>query len=143
MKRHSIELEDAVAHVLQEVAVVGHHEQGGSHRGQSCFQPRDHVQVEVVGGLVQDQKIRRLKKHLCQGHTSLLTAAQAANATFKVVKVEFAENFSCARLEVPALVGVHRIVSPLEFIALESLAQRGLVIAHGQDGRAVPDVKGV
>ena len=53
-----LEFKDAVADVFQEVPVVRHHEQGGSHRGQSCFQPRDHVQVKVVGGLVQDQKIK-------------------------------------------------------------------------------------
>ena len=102
-----------------------------------------HVQVEVVGGLVQDQKIWLLKQHLRQGHTSLFTTTQAANAAFEVVKVEFAENFSGPRFEVPALMGVHRIVSPLEFIAFESLAQGGLVIAHGQDCRAVSDVEGV
>ena len=58
------QLKDAVAHVLQEVAVVGHHQQGGAHGGQTLLQPRNHVEVKVVGRFVQHEETGRFEQHL-------------------------------------------------------------------------------
>ena len=52
-----IHLQDAVADVVQEVAVVGYHQQGHTAALQVVLQPLDHVDVEVVGGLVEDEHL--------------------------------------------------------------------------------------
>ena len=40
----------------------------------------------MVGGLIQDQKVRRLKQHLGQGDATLFSTAQASNAAIEVVQ---------------------------------------------------------
>ena len=83
------QFKDAVTHVFQEVAVVGHHEQGGAHGGQTLLQPRDHVQVEVVGRFVQHQKFRRFQQHLSQRHPPFFTSTQARNLPLQIMQFSF------------------------------------------------------
>ena len=137
------QFQDAVADIFQEIAVVRHHEEGGSHGGQTLLQPRDHVQVEVVGRLVEDQKIGSFEQDLCERDTSLFAAAQQRHLAFQVVKVEFAKNLSGPCFEVPAFVRVHRVVGLLQSVTFPSFGHGALVVAHRQHRRAVADVQGV
>ena len=119
------------------------HQKRRAHRGEPLLQPCNHVEVQVVGRLVEDQEVRRLQQHLSQRHPSFLSTAQLAHWPLEVVQIEFAQDLSCPSLEVPPLVGVHRIVGPLQIVALTALGERPFVGAHRLDRGAVSDVQGV
>ena len=53
-------LRDVVHHPLQEVAVVGDHHQSPPEAAEPVLQPGNHGAVQVVGGLVQHQHVRRV-----------------------------------------------------------------------------------
>ena len=55
----AVQLEHARGHVLEEVAVVAHDEDGARPIGENALQPEDAIHVEVVGGLVQQQDVGR------------------------------------------------------------------------------------
>ena len=57
-----VQLEHAGGHVLEEVAVVAHDEDGARPIGEDAFQPEDAVHVEVVGGLVHQQDVGRARQ---------------------------------------------------------------------------------
>ena len=53
------EVEHPVGDALEDVAVVGHEQQPGPAAPELLLEPVDRVDVEVVGGLVEDQEVRR------------------------------------------------------------------------------------
>ena len=138
-----IDFQDAVADVFQEIPIVRDHQQGGSHGSQALFQPGDHVEVEVVGGLVEDQEVGLLQEHLGQGHPSLFTTAEARNGAVKVVEAQLSEDFPGASFEVPSAMGVHGVVCALQGLLVVSVHHGALVVTHGLNGRAVSYVNGV
>ena len=78
------ELGDPVAHPLQEVAVVGDHDQAPGELPQVVLQPEDHVAVQVVGGLVEDEHIRRVEEDGGQGHPLPLAPGEGVHRLGKV-----------------------------------------------------------
>ena len=69
-----VQLDDAVADPLQEAAVVGHHEEGEAQVLHEPLQPEHAFQVQVVGGLVEQQQVR-LAQDLGQDGQALAPAA--------------------------------------------------------------------
>ena len=69
-----VQLEHAGGHVLEEVAVVAHDEDGAGPIGEDAFQPEDAVHVEVVGRLVHQQDVGR-GRQLARDRQPLLPAA--------------------------------------------------------------------
>ena len=51
------QLDDPLGHGVDEVAVVAHEEDGTRVGGQRVLEPRHAVRVEVVGGLVEDERV--------------------------------------------------------------------------------------
>ena len=63
---------------LQEGFVVADHEQGAVIGAQSRFDGRDRIEDEIVGRLIEDQKLRRRRaEHAGQGRAQQLLSAQA------------------------------------------------------------------
>ena len=58
-----VQLHNAAHHAVQEVPVMGNHKQGAPEGFQIFLQPVSHTAVQMVGGLVQYQKIRCTHKH--------------------------------------------------------------------------------
>lgn len=54
----AVELEDPRGDAIEDVAIVGDEDQAAAVTGQAILQPGDGVDVEVVGGLVEDQQDR-------------------------------------------------------------------------------------
>ena len=69
-----VDFEDDRAYAVEEIAVVGDHEQRLVASVEKAFQPFYHFQVEVVGRLVEYQQVWLQNKHVGQGHTLLLAA---------------------------------------------------------------------
>ena len=51
------QLVDVVAHMVEEVAVVGYHKDGQPLSGKIVLEPFNHVDVQMVGGLVEDKQV--------------------------------------------------------------------------------------
>ena len=64
----AVELHDAAGHGVDEGTVVGDEDQRATPVLQQVLQPLDGVQVEVVGGLVEQEHIGLGHQGLCQGH---------------------------------------------------------------------------
>ena len=73
------ELRDVVHHPLQEIPVVGHHDEAALEPAEPVLQPGHHLAVQVVGGLVQDQHVRRVDEGRRQGHPLPLSAGEGAH----------------------------------------------------------------
>ena len=66
-----IQLQDAVGQPAQEAAVMRHEDEGPVPAVQELLQPRDGVDVEVVGWLVEQQQIGRRHEGSSQQHSPL------------------------------------------------------------------------
>ena len=136
-----VQFQDAVADIFQKVPVVGDHEKSGAHGRQPLLEPRDHVQVQVVGGLVEDQKVWGLEQHLRKRHAPFFPATERGHWAIELVKVELPQNLTCPRLKIPRLMRIHRIVGLLQSLTFCLLGQCAFVFTHGLDGGAVSDVQ--
>ena len=71
-----VEFHDDVAHAVEEVTVVGYHEEGAAGAAEIILEVFDGVNVEVVGGLVEDQEIGFCGQYLRDGHAFDLSAGE-------------------------------------------------------------------
>ena len=62
----AIQFDDVRGHAVQEGAVVGDGDDTALERQKQIFKPRDRVQIQVVGGLVEEQHIGPGDKRLGQ-----------------------------------------------------------------------------
>ena len=62
------QLQDPVGHRVDEVPVVAYEQEPGPPAGQVVLQPGHAVHVEVVGWLVENQKVRCGEQQTGQGH---------------------------------------------------------------------------
>ena len=83
-----VQLKDLVAHLVEEVTVVGDHEQGDAGLGQVFLQPFDHLHVEVVRWLVEDEQVRVVEQHHRQGEAFHLAAGKVAYLLLVIRKLE-------------------------------------------------------
>ncbi len=67
------------AHGIEEVPIVGHHNDGALKLQQEVLQPVYRGDIQVVGGLVQQDNVRVAKKGLGQQHLHLLGAGQGGH----------------------------------------------------------------
>ena len=72
---------------------------------QQVFQPFDGVEVQVVGGLVQEQDIRACHQRLGQGHPLFGAARQGAHHGLGV-QVQTLQCFFDALLPIPCVIGL-------------------------------------
>jgi hypothetical protein len=81
--RPTVELEHPGRHPVEDVAVVGHHDEPAPEAGQVLLEPRDGVEVEVVGRLVEDEEVALVPAHRQQGprqrHPLRLAARQGGD----------------------------------------------------------------
>ena len=83
-----VEFEDEIAHVVEEIAVVCHHEQCLVAAREESLQPFYHLQIEVVGGLVEYEQVGFEDEHVSQCHPFLLSSAELAHGLFEVGYLE-------------------------------------------------------
>src|SRR5262249_15976003 len=70
----AIEFEDPAGHVVEEIAVVGDDQDRAGIVAQMALEPTDGLGVEMVGGLVEQEQIRLLKKQPAERHPTPLAA---------------------------------------------------------------------
>ena len=74
-----VEFHHAIADAVEEITVVGDHEQGAAGTFQIILQILDRIGVQVVGRLVEDQEIGFRGEHLREGDTLDLAAGKIAH----------------------------------------------------------------
>ena len=87
-------------HAVEKVAVVRDDQLDGGVAHQLPFQPQHGVQVEVVGGLVQQQQVAGGHQHAGQIQAHLPAARQFVDGTgeLRLAKAQTVEQFGCAGL---------------------------------------------
>ena len=131
-----IEFQDGVAHLVEEESVVGYHEDGLIATVQIALQPLNHLQVEVVGRLIEHQEVGLVNQHIGKRHTLLLATTQLSHRLIHVGDMQLCENL----LSLEHLFGVILVVeTSLEHALLRVKLRRLLQIAHLQVA-AIDDV---
>ena len=87
------ELQHAVAQSAEKFAIVGDKQHGALEVAQRIEEHFLRHQVEVVGRLVEDQKVGRLQKHARHDEPRLLSSRQGADLLLDLV----ARELECAR----------------------------------------------
>lgn len=72
----TVELQNPLGRVVQEVAIVGNGHHGPRKTLQELLQPIHTFSVQVVGGFVQQQHVRARQQQATQGHTAFFTPGQ-------------------------------------------------------------------
>ncbi len=139
----AIQFDDGIAHSFEKIAVVGDHEDGAIGAGQVLFEPFDHVEIEVVGRLVEDEQLGLLDEQACQGQPFALTARQGAEWLRQVGNVQSEEHFFHARFGIPCLQIVHAAEQPLHGVGIGTVQHALLVVAQGLDGRMIACEHGI
>ncbi len=103
----AVEFKDRLAHVVEEVAVVRHHEQSLRGTLQIALEPFYHGEVEVVGRLVKHEQVGLSHQHVRQGHAFELSARKFVDGLRKIRDIEFRQDLLGAQLKVPCVAPLH------------------------------------
>ena len=71
-----VDFQYVLTHVVEEIPVVRHHEDGQTLPRQEILQPFYHLNVQMVGGLVQQQQVCMVDQYPAQRRFLLLASAQ-------------------------------------------------------------------
>ena len=74
-----------VGHALHQIAIVRHHHERARPRVQQVLQNGEHVGVQVIAGLVEDEHVGFLQQDEQQLQTALLPAGEVADARVQVL----------------------------------------------------------
>ena len=102
-----VNLQDFRAGTVEEIAVVRHHQQRYRGAAQIVLQPLHHVQVQVIGRLVQDQQLRLGDERIGKGHPLQLASGQLAHRLVEIPDMQAGEDLLHLVLIIPSLVLLH------------------------------------
>ena len=84
MRRRILDFDDARDHGVEQVSIVGDHEDRALVLIlEERLQPEAPFQVEVVGGLVEQQDVGLLQEQAGEGDARLLTAGEVSDPGFR------------------------------------------------------------
>ena len=99
-QRAAVEFDDAVGDVVEKGAVVGDQQQRALEILQQLFQPGDRIQIQVVGGLVEQQHIGLGHQRAAQGDALLQPTGERADQP-RAIDIEPVQGLVDALLPVP------------------------------------------
>ena len=109
-----VELVDAVAHRVEEVAVVGDHEDRAVRGGEEFLEPGDGADIEVVCRLVEEDEAGIFHEDLGEGDLFDHAAREGAHDEFQVVDAEGGQDRADLGFQVPQVLFVHLVGEFLE-----------------------------
>ncbi len=122
----AVEFEDPARDVVEEVAVMGHDEDGARVGAQVTFEPRHGLGIEMVGGLVEEQHLGLLEQELAQRHAAALAARQAVDVGILGRAAERVHRLVDLGVEVPQVLRLDLVLQGRHLVG-------GLVrIVHGE-----------
>ena len=127
----AVELDDAGRDAVEKRPVVGDGHHAALEVDQQLLEPLDRVEVQVVGGLVEQEHVRRGDQRLRQRHPLARAAREVAHAGLRI-QVQAVQGFVDALLPVPGVEGFD-----LRLQRVEVGAFRGgqILVAQGHDMR--------
>ena len=124
----AVELEDPARDVVQEVAVVGHRDDGAVVLLQMAFEPCDRLRVEMVRRLVEEQQVGLRQQQPAERDAAPFTAGERRDVGVGRREPERVHRDVELAIEVPA---VDRVDLRLQLALLgEQLVEVGVGIAH-------------
>ena len=106
----AVELKNPLAHIVKEVAVVGH----GNNRSlillQVLLQPVNALCIKVVRRLVKQEHIRLLKEQTAEGHTSALTSREVRHGPVARRTTQGCHGAVKLRVHVPGIGSVNDVL---------------------------------
>jgi hypothetical protein len=108
-----VELDDARGHAVQEGAVVGDGHHAALEVDQQLLQPLDRVQVQVVGGFVEQQDIGLAHQRLGECDAFAGSAGQRADLRLWI-QMQAMQGLLDALLPVPAVLRLNRALQGIE-----------------------------
>ena len=102
-----VELDDVITHLVEEVAVVGYHQQGDVSGLEVVFEPLNHFHIQVVGGLVQNQQVGIGNEGFGQSGLFSLSSRQLVDVLEDIMDAEARENLFGPCFKVPGVQAVH------------------------------------
>ncbi len=106
MPSSSVEFEDPLGRVVEEVAVVRDRDHGAAVLLQGSFQPRDRLGVQVVGRFVQQQQVRSSKEDSTESDAPALAPRERRHARVGRGQAQGVHGDVESALEVPGVRGV-------------------------------------
>ncbi len=106
----SIEFEDPAGHVVEEVPVVGDRHDGARVVLQKTLEPRDRLGVEMVGRLIEQQKIGGGQQDPAQRDPPTLTAGQCRDIGVAGRAAQRVHGDLYVALEIPCVGGVDPVL---------------------------------
>ena len=133
-----VNLYDPVADPIQKIPVVGHHHQCSFTPDQRLFQPQDHIAVQMVGRLIQQQNIAGCHQCCSQCHFLFLSAGQMVDHFIFIQKSHLIQHGLAVTCDTPfiilCLIGSHYIIidghALWKFRILWQITHIHLVAAH-------------
>ncbi len=111
----TIELDDARGHRIEEGAVMGDQHHAALESDQQLLEPGDRVQVQVVGGFVEQQHLGHGHQRLRQGDTLLHAAGQAADVA-RAVQMQLRQRGVHTLLPVPGIEGLDARLQRIQIV---------------------------
>ena len=99
----TVQFEDPLRHVVQEVPVVGDREDGAGVAGEELLQPLHALGVEVVGRLVQQQQVGLAQQQLAQRDPAALPSGERAHLGVRRRAPQRVHRLFELRVEVPGV----------------------------------------
>ena len=100
----AVQLDDPGGELAEEGAIVRHEEERGPHLEQEALQPKDRLEVEVVGRLIEKEDVRLTDEGSGQKDTALQTTRKALKLLFGG-EVHFLHEVLDADIGLPVLLG--------------------------------------
>jgi hypothetical protein len=106
----AVELEDPAGDVVEEVAVVRHGDDGALVLREEALEPEHRLGVEVVGGLVQEQQVRRGEEEPAERDPAALAAREGADVAVSLRQAERVHRMVEPVVELPEVGAVDRVL---------------------------------
>ena len=125
-----VQLQYFIANTIQKITIVRHQQQCQIFITQILLQPLNHIQIQVVGRLIQNQQIGHINQNPRQSHTLLLSATQHTHRLghIRFMDIQFAQNLLRPGFVIPTLR--HRHFRGCQVQPLLRFIRRGIRIRN-------------
>src|SRR5438067_1793488 len=138
----AIELEDPAGDVVEEVAVVGHRDDGAGVFGEESLQPRDRLGIEMVGRLVEQEEIGRLQQQATERDAAALAAGERRDLGVGRRQAQRVHRELETRVEIPCVGRIDLVLQAallvedlLHVLGREILAEPGVHVVVAREQR--------
>ena len=126
----AIEFENPARDIVEKIAVMGDDQDRAGIGAQVALEPVDRLRVEMVGRLVEQQKLRLLKQQAAEGDAAALAAREFIDSGAVGRTAERLHRLIDLRIEIPKALGLDLVLERGHFIGgLIRIIHREFVVA--------------